>query len=446
MADIQVTNYDVLAFRGEDGTFCLSQYKNQIGNSRFEVLVDMYRESFELNEGRGQDEECQKIVDRLVEVACHKGVATAVNMSGRFLFKITENGPDDWNECNETQAKSLVREVLSNSPCMNEPVDVADLIALGLSLGPSNGMMQESAMLEGNKRGRRRSLLRRSASESVLGLDNTKKDRNKTSRPECDLLLDDWQLDVSMSIFGQPQPITRPVWAGSASELDKITEQMANGNGNAGGSTISIANAMDVILVQNCRELSQRSNIVGNNRLQVMLTLQKSRYPELSPSEQDKVAGDLVKAVCQHWGGRILAEDGYSYNELGHDQAVAAVKALLSPDTVPRPAIALIPTQSSSLRNIAPMIPTRSSPLLINGNKPPPKTPDLHKSAPASSLLANVPQPPEFLIQTSMDILRSHSEPDAPNMQSAAVKSLQQRNAKRFLAKTLGLKESPYEI
>jgi hypothetical protein len=152
---------------------------------------------------------------------------------------------------------------------------------------------------------------------------------------------------------------------------------------------------------------------------------QKGRYRELSPSEQDKVAGDLVNVVCQYWGGRILAEDGNSYNELGHDQAVAAMKALLSPDTVQNPAIAPIPTPSSSL--------------LISGNKPPPKTPDLFKPAPASSLLANAPQPPEFLIQTSMEILRSHEEePDESNLQSAAIRSLQQRKAKRGLAKKLG--------
>jgi hypothetical protein len=431
----RITSHDVLAFRGEDGTFCLSEYKNQIGNSRFEVLVDMYREAFELSEGRGQDKECQKIVDRLVEVACHKDVATAVN-SGRFLFKITESGPDDWNECNETEAKSLVREVLSNSPWMDEPVDNADLISLGLSSGPSNGMMQQ-AMLEGSKRGRRRSLLRRSASDSSW-LD----DRKKALRPEGDLLLDDGQQHVSRSMFGQSPPSTRKIYAVKPPALGKkITEPMANGNGNgngnAGDSTILIENAMDVILAQNCRELNQRSNIVGNNRLQVMLTLQKGRYRELSPGEQDKVAGNLVKAVCQYWGGRILAEDGNSYNELGRDQAVAAMKALLSPDTVPSPAIAPIPTQSSSLLIFAP-IPTQSSPLLINGNKPPPITPDLYKPAPATSLLANAPQPPEFLKQTSMDILKSHLEPDESNMQSAAIRSLQQRNAKRGLAKKLG--------
>lgn len=406
--------------------------------------MDMYREAFELSEGRGQDDECQKIVDLLVEVVCHKYVAMAVNR-GRFLFKMTECGPDDWNEGNENQAKYLVREVLSNSPSMEEPLDELFQIADLISSGPSNGMLQ-SAVLGERKRGRRRSLLRRSASESTM-----LEDKKKNSRPEGDLLLDDGQRHVSRPIFGQPQERdTRPIRAATPPPLGSgiarhvsmpipaqpipsldacqvsmpITGQMANGNGNAGGSTVTTENAMDVILAENCRQLSPRSNIVGNNRLQVMLTLQKGRFPELYPSEQDKVAGDLVKAVCQYWGGRILAQDGYSYKELGHDQAVAAMKALLSPaDTVPNPIIAPIPTPSSSL--------------LINGNKTPPQTRDLFKPAPSSSLLANAPQPPEFLKQTSMDILRSYMEPDESNMQSAAIRSLQQRKAKRGLAKKL---------
>jgi hypothetical protein len=450
MTHIRVTNCDVLALRGEDGTFGLSQYKNHIGNSRFEVLVDMYREAFELSEGRGQDDECRNIVDRLVEVVCHKHVATAVTR-GRLLFKMTERGPeDDWNECDETQAKSLVREVLCNSPFMDEPLDEPFEIADLISSGPSNGMMQ-SAMLGERKRGRRRSLLRRSASESTM-----LEDKKKAYRPEGDLLLDDGQLNLSLEIFGQQQRSTRPIRAVKppavlglgARQISMPTPAqpipslgarqvsmpttttttsagpMANGGGNASDSVVSTENAMDVILDQNCRKLSQRSNRVGNNRLQVMLSLQKGRFPELSPCEQDKVAGDLVKAVCQYWGGRILAEDGYSYNELGHDKALDAMKALLSPANVPNPAIAPIPTPSSSV--------------LINGNEPPTKTRDLFKPAPSSSLLANAPQPPEFLKHTSMEILRSHIEPDESNMQSAAIRSLQQRKAKRCLAKKLG--------
>jgi hypothetical protein len=53
---------------------------------------------------------------------------------------------------------------------------------------------------------------------------------------------------------------------------------------------------------QNCRKL-QPTNRVGITDF-MMLPFAKGRFPELSPSEQDKVAGDLVKAVCQYWGGR----------------------------------------------------------------------------------------------------------------------------------------------
>ena len=56
----------------------------------------------------------------------------------------------------------------------------------------------------------------------------------------------------------------------------------------------------------------------------------------------------------------------------------------------------------------------------------------------SNKLFANVPQPPEFLKQTSMEILNNGMSGGAQDMQSAAVKSLQQRKAKRGLAKKLG--------
>ena len=140
-----------------------------------------------------------------------------------------------------------------------------------------------------------------------------------------------------------------------------------------------------------------------SNRVVVMaralLGLQRGRYNTLSPTEQTKVATDLVKAVCQYWGGRILVDQGVHYQKLSHDQAVAAMKNLLSPQS------------AKAVKNVPASVP--SKPLL------------------------SAPPVPEFLRNASADLL-SNGSGQPQNMQSAAVKSLQQRKAKRQIAKNLG--------
>jgi hypothetical protein len=162
---------------------------------------------------------------------------------------------------------------------------------------------------------------------------------------------------------------------------------------------ISTHTGMDVVLANGGKRLSSRENIVGNNRLEVMLRLQKGRYKDLIPAEQAKVARDLVRAVCQYWGGRILVEQELSYATLDSDQSVAAMKALLCPES----ADAAVPVAVSS------------------SSKP---------------LLSSAPPVPDFLKNASMEMLGNNG--GAENMQSAAVKSLQQRKAKRAIAKNLG--------
>jgi hypothetical protein len=162
---------------------------------------------------------------------------------------------------------------------------------------------------------------------------------------------------------------------------------------------ISTHTGMDVVLANGGKRISSKENIVGNNRLQIMLTLQQGRYTDLTTAEQAEVARDLVRAVCQYWGGRFLVEQDFSYTTLDSDQSVAAMKALLCPES----ADAAVPVAVSS------------------SSKP---------------LLSSSPPVPDFLRNASLEMHGNNG--GAENMQSAAIKSLQQRKAKRAIAKNLG--------
>jgi len=273
---------------------------------------------------------------------------------------------------------------------------------------PSEAMSNIS--INDKKRGRRRSLLRRSASESTMLLDK-KKTFKALSGVDLNAPVPEEDSPTSFrQLLTQPGtalPITipeqTPLYRASSVPLSFSGEKAPPTTAKATPSlavapSIKEHRGMDVVLASDGRTLSKETGIVGNNRLQVMLTIQKDRFKDLPASEQDKVANDLVKAVCQYWGGRILIDQGSSFTQLNQDQSVAAIKALLSP---------------------------------IDAKLPP-----LSKAVKSKPLLS-APPVPDFLRNASLDILASNGVQPG-DMQSAAVKSLQQRKAKRTLAKGLG--------
>jgi hypothetical protein len=296
MEVIQVTNYDVLADEFPGGRcYDLDDYKKHIGNSRFSVLIDMYHEAFNLSNSRGKGDECQKIVDRIVDVTCHKDVSIVVN-KGRFLVKPTGDG--DWQALDEENSRELVRQCLSTQIGVTEeePLEADSTPEVALS---------NMAINSDKKRGRRTSLLRRSASESTM-----LEDKKKTYRALAGLANE----PRVMPAFDPPS--FRRMHSAATSTVSNLPHPglldrqqsvpIVTSNGK-----ISTHTGMDVVLADCGQRLSSKENIIGNNRLQVMLRLQNGRYKDLTPAEQAKVARDLVRAVCQYWGGRILVEQGW---------------------------------------------------------------------------------------------------------------------------------------
>lgn len=406
MEIIQVTDYDVLADKMPGQRYVLEDYRRHIGNTRFSVLVDMYREAYDMLQMRGNDSECDKIVERIVGVACHKDVAITVN-KGRFLIR--PNGEGDWIRLDEVESKEVVRQALTApTTILEEPVEgevVASTAFSAMHLGAGNlsvppPLDETSGFNNDKKRGRRRSLLRRSASESTM-LDDKKKlhIRGLGLDTMVSVAVDDDDEDgedgaIIDSSPGLPERPPAPLGllsrqASAPVILRTASEQIKNWKG------------MDVVLSASGRTLTSKETVVGNNRLQVMINLQKDGYRNRSPEEKEKTAEDLVNAVCQYWGGRILVDQGFAYAKLGDDQAVLAMKNLLDPDD--------------------------AQTIMVS-------------TAPPSKPLLSAPPVPDFLRNASLEILSSNgvNTGDPHSMQSQAVKSLQERKAKRAMTKNLG--------
>ncbi len=412
MEILHVTDYDVLADKMPGPRYILEDYRRHIGNIRFGVLVDMYREAYDMVLMRGNDAECEKIVDRIVGVACHKDVAITVN-KGRFLIR--RNGEGNWIRLEEEESKEVARQALTSPGTILEEEPEGEIMAStalsalhlgGLSaqvLSPGGGAFDFN---NDKKRGRRRSLLRRSASESTM-LDDKKKlhIRGLGLDTMVSVAIDDdegdgaYETDFSFSetCRDTPQRTERsPAGHGliarqcsAPAVVSHSSEQIKNWKG------------MDVVLSATGRTLSSKETFVGNNRLQVMITLQEERYKTLSPEGKDKVADDLVKAVCTFWGGRILVDQGFTYAKLGDGQAAVAMKNLLDPD------------EAQSI---------------------------IVSTAPPLKPLLSAPPVPEFLRNASLEILSSNgiNTGDPESIQNQAVKSLQERKAKRTMTKSLG--------
>lgn len=413
MEIIQVTDYDVLSDKMPGQRYILEDYRRHIGNTRFSVLVDMYREAYDMVHMRGNDSECDKIVERIVGVACHKDVAITVN-KGRFLIR--RNGEGDWICLEEDESKEVVRQALTApTTILEEDSSVAGEVftstafsAMHLGGGGSNipilpPTSDNPEFNNDKKRGRRRSLLRRSASESTM-MDDKKKLQIRGLGLDTMVSVavedeDDDNDDLAVNFTGEIPGSSSGLSVRPLAPVGLLSRQFSAPVISHSTEQIQEWKGMDVVLSTSGRTLTTKETVVGNNRLQVMISIQKDKYKTVSPDEQDKIADDLVKAVCQYWGGRILIDQGFAYAKLGDAQASLAMKNLLDPDEA---------------QTIIVSTPAPSKPLL------------------------SAPPVPDFLRNASLEILAGNGVGKPVSMQSNAVKSLQERKAKRTMTNSLG--------
>ena len=237
---IEVRDFDVLADELPGVCYDMDDYEKQIGNNRFEVLIQMYQEEYNLNDANNNMEECHKIIQKIVDVTCHKPSVSSHNQ-GRFLVKSISDR--HWRQLNDEQSKEFIKQQLRATtfdetqedpdPFANhhtygvdndddddifggingrrihptssideedilEPLPVTSQIDLDNSEIPSLDF--GSMGLNDKKRGRRSSLLRRSVSESTLMDDKKKTFKNLVG--ELSLLRGDDNNSPTMNASG----------------------------------------------------------------------------------------------------------------------------------------------------------------------------------------------------------------------------------------------------
>ncbi|KAG7363286.1 hypothetical protein IV203_026646 [Nitzschia inconspicua] len=457
---IEVHDFDVLADELPGSVYDMDDYKKQIGNNRFEVLITMYQEDFNKNYSKNNMAECDTIVKKIVDVTCHKA-SSSIHQKGRFLVKPIYSD-DTWRQLDDEESKQFVMQAL-RTPAVEEeeelvqenlegneeddvfaPLPVTSKIDFSTSDIPSMDF-KNMGLIDTKKRGRRQSLLRRSASEDITLLDKKKGLKNLAG--ELYRQGPDSSNSSTVSLPSQTTTATfrRYHSAGPAyktsipaqgslhrhntvSELpptrsfsdgatsDNIRDNVRKTTITTGGTMAHTIQGMDVVLASDCKSFSNKSHIIGNNRLKVMLVLEERRFHTLSESEQNNAACNLVKAVTDFWKGRILADNGFAYRILNHQESVEALKTLLSST----------PDHSFSGGGVSSTLKPGTTSLLA-------------PSAPAK-LLAAAPPVPDYLRNASQEILMSgkgrHDLAGPEQMQSAAVRSIKERAGKRQMAKS----------
>jgi hypothetical protein len=226
MESMSITNYDVLVeppMQDRSGNYQLDKHQSHVGNNRLQVFLNLYQQGYNSARQRGDFNECNSIVDKIVGTVCHQCVPR-----GRFLVSsVVGNGTVLWNQVDEPSAKALLHKVLqSTRPGMNQ-----------------SGLSQEDG---GQKRRRRLSLLRRSASESML----------------LGLVSDSKKKLTQVEQFRKENHREEPTWKSARS---------------IGHGLITLSR-MDVILTPARNALDPNSQSVGNNRLHILVAMQSAKY------------------------------------------------------------------------------------------------------------------------------------------------------------------------
>ena len=295
MDSASITNYDVLAeppsLGGQSGDYQLAKHKNHVGNNRLEVFLNLYQQAYDGASIRGDFNECNGLVDKIVSTVCHQCVPR-----GRFLVSAGgDNGNVVWNQMDEKTAKALLHKILQPPP------------------GTKSNNTGTAKDDEGLKRRRRSSLLRRSASEGMVSL--VEDDKKKVNR---------------------------------FSGIGEISEAAGDTHWKSARSTNSnqqfTLSRMDVILTSSGNALDPNSQSVGNNRLHILIAMETGNYQQSSPDGKEQKVDEVLKTVKMFWKGRLLVKEEFGYEELDNSRAREALKSIFAMRSGQRP-----PVQRSSL-------------------------------------------------------------------------------------------------
>lgn len=339
--------------------------------------------------------------------------ASNISLDAKNAFGELLNFPDVMSEDGEDLSEPL--------PINNSSVSSLEFDHFGNTLNDE---------LNNRKRGRTRSLLRRSNSFESL-FDNKKKIFKNPGVEDLPPSLKQRSVRRQPSFIRSHNPsfvdtTGSDLLSGSRSSLnfksmrnipefaspsEVYHDDSQNNSGEA--LVVSASQGLDIVLLEDCKTLSTNSTVLGNNRLRILLKLERGRFLALSPAEQQITATDLVQTITADWKGRILMKDGTLYNVMAHEDATNAMYWLL-----------------------------------LGGENTSTSNNDSRKSSyAASTLLLKAPPLPDFLKAASKDILsagtrKSSSQMTARERQAAAIEALKERNKSRQLAKEKAEKNS----
>jgi hypothetical protein len=357
-SDIEISNYDVLADVvttpiSEDESdigLSLAAHSYHVGNNRLEVLCNMHSNAYSDHQAKGGEFNSAAIVEKIMDIVQNQCVP-----KGRFLQRGEEG---EWSIIEVSKARLLVRQTLSNITQHNE--------APGRKETPQteDNIQQKQEADAEKKRRRRSSLLRRSVSSSMLpsmmsGAVNGKPfdDKKKAIRKALDLSVDGDSPDNTPANSRSSSPELPPektktsaLPAFGRSRTVEVGSVSTQASAPRPGMALNIDRKpivketlkMDVLMNTTKTALLPGTDLHGNNRLNVMVTLQSPAYKAADEEGQTKIATDLVGTIENFWGGRIMAqvptrkgrrggkEGEEAYVKLDAENAVSAMKHLLS--------------------------------------------------------------------------------------------------------------------
>lgn len=338
----EITNYDVLADEisnpitpdERDVGLSLAAHSYHVGNNRLEVLCNIHNQAYSDYQAKGDESKSAEIVEKIMNIVQNQCVP-----KGRFLERSTKG---EWKEVETIKARKLVRQALSNVQNQTSGSSSSGQSALDLK-------KKQEADAE-KKRRRRSSLLRRSVSSSMLptlmAAGEKFDDKKKSTRVGGTSPLPSPANSRPGSRAASPvpperreKPKHRPAFGRSRSvELIAGGGRQPRRMGTIKAPSITEADKMDVLFNTSKTALLPGTDLHGNNRLRVMVSIQTSGYMESKEQEQTRMAEELVKTIENFWGGRVLSKvpslrgknDGDEYVKLDKENAVQAMKNLLS--------------------------------------------------------------------------------------------------------------------
>jgi len=312
-----ITSYDVLvdpSIDGVVGEYQLDNYSQNVGNNRLKVFLTLYKKEYDRARRQNNAVGCQLIVTEILLTLNTKCVPT-----GRFLINALPNtndnrsqlaqmsravNPPAWHLMGIDKSKQLIHGILNDTPPPLPYRYRQQQMQMQMQEQQAGGQSNRSNKKDTDELKRRRtsSLLRRSASDSLLG------DLKKVSRFDQQLQQQQQQGLSQNRRMSKEEPIWLP-------------------SGRSYENGVVSLNRMDVILTSNREALDPNSQSIGNNRLHILVAMQSGKYQLANDRTKEIILDEVIQTVNSFWKGRFLTESlNGSYEVLENIDAKRALR------------------------------------------------------------------------------------------------------------------------